>query len=124
MIQQHKKHLNRFHTAYRLPSESIRDFAQRLKKLFHKAFPRNQPNAPDRQADYQLRIRFIAGLDPRLQRYVRSANPNTLQLAIVFIKKKNVMSAVVVKFGNVVFVKERLKNDLVNENQTQNFQQR
>jgi Zinc knuckle len=75
-------YLNRFHTAYRHPSESIRDFAQRLEKLFHKAFPRNQLNAPDPQADYQLRIRFIAGLDPRLQRYVRSANPNTLQVAI------------------------------------------
>ena len=31
-------YLNRFHTAYKLPSESLRDFAQRLEKLFYKSF--------------------------------------------------------------------------------------
>jgi hypothetical protein len=74
-------YLNRFHTAYKLPSESLRDFAQRLEKLFYKSFPRGQ-NAPDPQADYQLRIRFISGLEPRLQRYVRSSNSTTLQEAL------------------------------------------
>ena len=54
----------------------------KVRKVFYKAFPRGQPNAADPQEDYQLRIRFIAGLEPRLQRYVRSANPTTLQLAI------------------------------------------
>ena len=39
-------------------------------------------NAPDPQADYQLRIRFISGLEPRLQRYVRSSNSTTLQEAV------------------------------------------
>ena len=74
-------YLNRFHTAYKLPSESLRDFAQRLEKLFYKSFPRGQ-NAPDPPADYQLRIRFISGLEPRLQRYVRSSNSATLQEAV------------------------------------------
>ena len=73
-------YLTRFHAAYKLPAESIKDFAQRLEKLFSKAFP-NQ-DMTDLQVDYQLKIRFISGLDPRLQRYVRSANPNKLKDAV------------------------------------------
>ena len=46
------------------------------------------------------------------------------QIRTVFIKKKNVRCVVVVKFGNVVVVKERLKKDLINENLTPNLQQR
>jgi hypothetical protein len=73
-------YLTRFHAAYKLPAESIKDFAQRLEKLFAKAFPGQ--DMTDLQVDYQLKIRFISGLDPRLQRYVRSANPNKLKDAI------------------------------------------
>jgi hypothetical protein len=73
-------YLTRFHAAYKLPAETIKDFAQRLEKLFSKAFPGQ--NMTDVQVDYQLKIRFIAGLDPRLQRYVRSANPATLKDAV------------------------------------------
>jgi hypothetical protein len=73
-------YLTRFHAAYKLSTESIKDFAQRLEKLFSKAFPGQ--NMADVQVDYQLKIRFISGLDPRLQRYVRSANPTKLKDAI------------------------------------------
>jgi hypothetical protein len=73
-------YLTRFHAAYKLSSESIKDFAQRLEKLFSKAFPGQ--DMTDLQVDYQLKIRFISGLDPRLQRYVRSANPIKLKDAI------------------------------------------
>jgi hypothetical protein len=73
-------YLTRFHAAYKLPAETIKDFAQRLEKLYSKAFPGQ--NMTDVQIDYQLKIRFISGLDPRLQRYVRSANPATLKDAV------------------------------------------
>jgi dsDNA-binding SOS-regulon protein len=73
-------YLTRFHAAYKLPSESLRDFAQRLEKLFYKAIPRT--TISDQLADYQLKIRFVSGLEPRLQRYVRSANPADFKTAI------------------------------------------
>jgi Zinc knuckle len=74
-------YLTRFHAAYKLPSESLKDFAQRLEKLFYKAIPRT--TISDQLADYQLKIRFVSGLEPRLQRYVRSANPADFKTAIV-----------------------------------------
>ena len=74
-------YLTRFHAAYKLPSESLRDFAQRLEKLFYKAIPRS--SISNELADYQLKIRFVSGLEPRLQRYVRSANPTDFKTAII-----------------------------------------
>ena len=43
------------------------------------------------------------------------------QIRTVYIRNKNVLCVVVVKFGNVVFVKEHLKNEVVNENLTPNL---
>ena len=43
-------YLTRFHAAYKLPSESLRDFAQRLEKLFYKAIPRS--SISNELADY------------------------------------------------------------------------